>query len=211
MRRIGFLHTAGVHVATFTRLLADADPDATGTHVVDESLLADARAAGIDDALRDRILERLHVLSEGVDAILCTCPTISGAAESLAPRAGVPVVRIDRPMARHAVAAGRRIGVVAAVASTIEPTLALLREEATASAVDVELVPRPCLDAWPHFEREDIDAYLSAVARHVDAVAADVDVVVLAQASMAGAVERCTTDIPVISSPAMGVAAVLAT
>lgn len=211
MTRIGFLHTADAHVATFTRLLADADGDAHGVHVVDASLLADARASGVDDALRGRILDRLRALGANVDAVLCTCSTIGAAAEALADDAGVPVVRVDRPMARHAVTAGRRIGVVAAVSSTIEPTLALLREEAAAAGTDVDLVSLPCLAAWSHFEHGDVDGYLDAVARHVDEVAGDVDVVVLAQASMADAAERCTADIPVISSPAMGVAAVLAT
>ena len=210
MTRIGFLHTADVHVETFTALLAERDPGAAGSHVVDESLLADARAHGMSDALRARILERLRALASDVDAVLCTCSTISGAAEDLAEAAGVPVVRIDRPMARRAVALGGRIGVVVAVESTLEPTLALFHEEATASGADVELVPLPCLDAWAHFEAGDIDAYLDAIASHVDAGAEHVDVVVLAQATMAPAAHRCATTRPVLSSPALGLDAVLA-
>ena len=210
MTRIGFLHTADVHVATFTRLLGDADGGAHGVHAVDESLLADARARGIDDDLRARIGDRLRSLAAETDAVLCTCSTIGGAAEAMAAEVGVPVVRVDRPLAARAVAGGGRIGVVAAVESTLVPTVALLREEARVLGVDVDLDVRPCLDAWSHFERGDVDAYLDAVAVHVDAIAPDVDVVVLAQASMAAAAERCTTDRPVLASPMLGVAAVLA-
>lgn len=206
---VGFLHTADVHVAAFTELLAAADPTASGRHLVDESLLADARAAGVDEILRDRILARLRELAPHVDAVLCTCSTISGAAESLADDAGVRVVRIDRPMAEAAVRAGRRIGVVAAVETTLAPTLALLREEAEAAGVDVDLIELPCLDAWAHFEAGDIDAFLSSVAQHVDAVASGVDVIVLAQASMAAAATSCATDRPVLTSPRMGIDAVL--
>ncbi|HEX4904592.1 MAG TPA: aspartate/glutamate racemase family protein [Acidimicrobiales bacterium] len=210
MTRIGFLHTAELHVDTFTGLLAAADGDAHGVHVVDESLLADARARGIDDDLRDRILRRLRSLAADVDAVLCTCSTISGPAEAMSADVGVPVIRIDRPVAALAVAGGGRIAVVAAVESTLAPTLALLHEEARARGIDVDLDVRPCLDAWAHFERGDVDAYLDAVAAHVDAIAPDVDVVVLAQASMAGAAERCRTGRPVLASPGLGVAAVVA-
>ena len=210
MTRIGFLHTAGLHVDTFTRLLAAADPDAQGVHVVDGSLLDDARRHGIDDALRDRILGRLRSLAADVDAVLCTCSTISGPAEDLSADVGIPVIRIDRPVAARVVGDGGRIAVVAAVESTLAPTVALLHEEAQRQGVDVDLDVRPCLDAWPHFERGDMETYLDAVATHVDAIAPGVDVVLLAQASMAGAAERCTTDRRVLASPILGVAAVLA-
>ncbi len=208
MTTIGFRHTASVHVDTFTRLLADADPSALGRHVVGESLLADARASGVDDALRARLLAQLRSVGE-VDTILCTCSTIGGAAESLALEVGVDVLRVDRPMARAAVGGGGRIGIVAALASTLAPTRALLQEEADAAGAAVELMDLPCLDTWRHFEAGDHDAFLDAIAAHVDALAADVDVVVLAQASMAGAVTRCSTDRPVLASPTLAIDAVL--
>lgn len=210
MTTVGFLHTADVHVATFTRLLSAADATAVGRHVVDETLLADARDRGIDDVIKVRLLDRLRALAPTVDVIVCTCSTISGVAEAAASEIDVPVIRIDRPMAREAVRLGGRIGVVVAVASTLSPTLDLLHEEVEAARADAELVPYPCLDAWAHFEASDDDAYLDAIARHVDAIAGGVDVVVLAQASMAGAAARCSTDRPVLTSPALAIDAALA-
>ena len=61
--------------------------------------------------------------------------------------------------------------------------------------------------AWPRFERGDRDGYLADVAAAVRPRAADTDVVVLAQASMAGA-QPLLADlgVPVLSSPALGVA-----
>ena len=209
MTTVGFLHTADVHVATFTRLLAAADPTAIGRHVVDATLLADARERGVDEELRARVVERLRSLAATVDVIVCTCSTVSGVAEA-AEAVGVPVVRIDRPMAREAVRAGRRIAVVAAVESTISPTLQLLGEEAAAAGVASDLVPRPCFDAWSHFEAGDHDAYLDAIARHVDQIAGDADVIVLAQASMAPAAQRCATTRPVLTSPTVAIEAALA-
>jgi hypothetical protein len=48
------------------------------------------------------------------------------------------------------------------------------------------------------------------MAQHVDAIAESADVVVFAQASMAPATALCRTSTPVLSSPVLGVAAVLA-
>ena len=57
MSTIGFLHTADVHRATFAALVGELAPGAGTVHVVDRSLLADAREQGtIDDALRARLL-----------------------------------------------------------------------------------------------------------------------------------------------------------
>ncbi|MEV4133208.1 aspartate/glutamate racemase family protein [Dactylosporangium sp. NPDC049742] len=198
---IGFLHTADVHVATFRTLLAGVAPDAGGLHVVDAALLEDARA-GVD--VGERVAARLRGLAaDGADVIVCTCSTIGGLAETV--DAGVPVLRVDRPMAEAAVAGGGRVAVVAALASTLAPTTGLLRECAALAGVTVEIVEAPCLDAWALFESGDLDAYVRRVAEHVRAVAATADVVVLAQASMAP-VADLVPDLPVLSSPRTAVA-----
>jgi hypothetical protein len=206
---IGFLHTAEVHVATFRGLFAElAPPGLDDLHLVDESLLADARRTGTAPGLPARLSE---LAAAGADLIVCTCSTIGAAAEALSgkalpggmPSGGVPVLRLDRPMAEAAVAAGDRIAVVATVESTMEPTLALLRETA---GRPVTLVPSPCYTAWRHFEAGDLAAYDEEIAAHVRAVAADADVFVLAQASMAGAA-ALLPGIPVLSSPRAAVAA----
>ena len=200
--RIGFLHTGAVHVDTFTRLLAEAEPSAIGVHVLDESLLSDAQRLGTTDpALLNRIEIRLRQAAEGSDAVLCTCSTLGAVAEAMSSRLGLPVVRVDRPMAAAAVLAGERIGIVASVESTVGPTRQLLEEEAEHQHCKVTLIDLPCPEAWEAFEVGDIDRYLTQIAEHVDGVAPTVDVIVLAQASMAGAVDRCSTQTPVLTSP----------
>jgi glutamate racemase len=211
MATLGFLHTAHVHVATFRALVRAAAPGAADVHVVDESLLADARADGVD-AVRARVAARVGgLVAAGAAVVVCTCSTIGAAAEQA--RAGVPVVRVDRPMARAAVAGGGRVGVVAAVGSTVGPTRALLLEEAAAAGSGAMLVDAPCPAAWALFEAGDVAGYLDAVAAHVDALvrSGGADVVVLAQASMAPVADRFTGGpVPVLSSPAAAVAAAAA-
>ncbi len=204
---IGFLHTAHVHVDTFTELVGS---QAHTRHLVDESLLADAQAHGVDDPLRGRLVGRLHEAAAGCGVVVCTCSTVSGEAERLASHLAVPFIRIDRPLAEVAVSIGRRIAVVAAVESTVAPTSSLLHEVARDENVELGLSFVRCLDAWSHFERGDTHAYLQSIARHVTDFPDAVDVFVLAQASMAGATKYCNVTVPVLSSPALAVEAALA-
>lgn len=200
---VGFLHTSPVHVPTFRDLLAGLDPGAEEVHVVDEQLLADARTRGVDADVEANLHRRLRELADQrPDVIVCTCSTLAGHAEQLSPRLPVPVLRIDRPMAGDAVAAGGRVAVVAAVESTLGPTRQLLEECAAAAGTGARILGAPCLDAWAAFEAGDHAGYLDRVVHHVRGVATSADVVVLAQASMAAAEDLLLDlDVLVVSSP----------
>jgi Asp/Glu/hydantoin racemase len=212
MPTIGFLHTADVHVGTFDRLVAERAPGATTVHEVRADLLDSARRHGLaDPAIATGIAQSVAALeTQGADVIVCTCSTIGGLAERAPATTRVPVLRIDRPMAASAVRQARRIAVVAAVESTIEPTLSLLRDEAVSAGVDVEIESLPCFDAWPLFESGDLDGYHRFIAAHVDAIDESYDVVVLAQATMAQAAVLTAQPGRVRSSPAAAVDAALA-
>lgn len=208
MTTIGFLHTSPLHVAVFRALLAELGPAMTDAQLVDETLLADARERGYDADLERRLLARLGELArrDTPAVIICTCSTVSGHAERLGDQVGVPVLRIDRPLAERAVAGGGRIAVVAAVESTLGPTRALFEACAAAAGTGAVVVDAPCLQAWPLFERGDLAGFHEHVAHHVRGLAPGVDVVVLAQASMAP-VAALLHDlaIPVLSSPRLTV------
>ncbi|MDT9693004.1 arylsulfatase [Streptomyces sp. P9(2023)] len=202
---LALLHTSPVHVPVFDGLRDRHHPGLDLKHLVAEELLVRARADGpeaVADAVRDVLAE---AVADGATAVLCTCSTIGGIAERNAAALGVPVLRVDRPMAAEAVRA-RKVVVVAAVESTLAPTLELLRDESgdPAPSVTTLLVD----GAWAPFLAGDHDGYLDAVAAAVDRVdPAGGGVVVLAQASMADAAERTTTPLPVLSSPRLGLAA----
>jgi Asp/Glu/hydantoin racemase len=247
---IGFLHTADVHVATFTALVEELAPGRPVHHLVDERLLADARAAGgvtaaqaggvtgvraggvtdaraggVTDAraggvtgvraggvtpeLAARVRRRLRELADdGAELIVCTCSTIGAAAEEAAGALGVPVLRADRPMADAAVAAGPRIGVLVTSESTREPTLDLLRESAARAGADVTLTAVLVASAWQHFEAGELEPYHAEIAAAARQLAPTVDVVVLAQASMAPAA-ALIDGVPVLTSPRSAVRAAI--
>lgn len=209
MGGLGFLHTADAHVETFGALMGELAPTLAHRHVVRGDLLDRARREGLRaPGLAEEVRSALGDLAAApVGVVLCTCSTIGGLAEECGAGLGLPVVRVDRAMAELAVRSGRRIAVVAALQSTIAPTRELLAGAAAAAGARVEILDSPCLHVWAAFETGDIAGYYRLIAEHVDAVDPSVDVVVLAQASMAPAAELTRGRRPVLSSPRPGVEA----
>lgn len=211
--QVAFLHTSPVHVATFDRLMQALAPSVAVTHVVDEALLADAQQVGTDNAaLRARVQATMESAAEGgASLVVCTCSTIGALAEQVATAGRFTAARIDRAMADRAVKRGRKVLVVAALASTIGPTEALIRESAQAAQADVTLRSHVAPAAWALFERGDRVGYIAAIAREVRQHCGDADTVVLAQASMAPAAEALVDlGVEVLASPVLGVQAIAA-
>ncbi|WP_216676927.1 aspartate/glutamate racemase family protein [Streptomyces sp. MNP-20] len=211
MVTLALLHTSPVHVPVFDALRDEDHPGLALRHLVHEGLLDRARQEG-PEAVADRlgaVLER--AVAEGAGAVLCTCSTIGGVAEARAAALGVPVLRVDRPMAAAAVTAGPAVTVLATVASTLAPTVALLAEEAERAARPVDVRTVVVDGAWERFAAGDQDGYVSLIAAAVERAAVDgADVVVLAQASMADAAARCAVRVPVLASPRPGLRAAAA-
>ena len=137
--------------------------------------------------------------------ILCTCSTIGASAEKVNHLTDGVIVRIDRPMAEKAVEIGSRIIVAAALESTIAPTRDLILETAKTRRKRVELIEVFCDNAWSRFEAGDLKGYFSEIARNIKDKASEGDVIVLAQASMAGAANLCPEiSVPILSSPEIG-------
>ena len=216
---LAFLHTAQVHVETFSRLLYQCAPDLSAHHLVEESLLDDARAAGgITPSLAKRIQETVQdATTSGAKVVVCTCSTIGGIAEEVGQGRGFISMRIDRAMADVAVRGGKpskrtkRILIAAALPSTLLPTRKLLEDSARKIGAMIAISDLLIEAAWAYFEAGNVDQYQECIATTLMANWKSVDVVVLAQASMAYAVERCSgIPIPIVSSPQLGVQAAVA-
>jgi hypothetical protein len=210
---LALLHTAPAHVETFERLSRELGNAIPIRHEVREGLLADALKAGrITDDVRSATIEAVQSLAlGGAKVVVCTCSTIGSVAEAALVSDRVRVMRIDRPMAQQAVARGGRIAVYAALRSTFEPTVALLRQVASDAKRSIEVAETLCERAWPLFESGDLVGYVREIAATVEATARPTDVIVLAQASMAPAVQ-CLGHlaVPVLSSPKLGLEAAIA-
>jgi hypothetical protein len=209
---LALLHTAQAHVQTFARLAREIDETVPVRHEVQESLLSLARTSGVlSDAVRAAVASAVRELAEsGARLIVCTCSTVGAIAESGGANAGVTVMRIDRPMAEQAVASGRRILVLAALRSTVAPTLSLLRQIAADTHRSPEVVEAVCEQAWQHFEAGNLKEYAVEIAKTIEDAARPTDVVLLAQASMAPAAALVRRpELMILSSPRLGMEAAI--
>jgi hypothetical protein len=205
------LHTLAANMDMFEALVAERRHDVRIRHLVADHLLSEARTAGMTPALVHEVQASMTDLaSTGANVVVCTCSTIGGAAEATETHGRFVAMRIDRPMADRAVMLGPDLLVLAALTSTFGPTRALLEDSARRAAVPLRLHERLVDNAWTHFERGDRERYYQVIA---DALSANLDefgAVVLAQASMAPAAERCPhVSVPILSSPRLGVEAAL--
>jgi aspartate/glutamate racemase len=229
----GLLHTVPALAATFDALVADAVPGAQRQHVVDAWMLETAIAEGVTPAVQARVASHLrHLQDSGAAAVLVTCSSIGEAAEQAARSLTIPVLRVDAPMAAAAIshlptiassinpgdtrsasglseeAMGAMVVVLATNTATLGPTTRLIEREAAAQGVDAGVTATVVEGAAAARAGGDQERHDRLIAEAVRAAAADAgaDVIVLAQASMAAAAESAGVGIPVLTSPAGGVA-----
>lgn len=121
-----------------------------------------------------------------VDAILITCSTMNRSYAAVAQAVRVPVVQIDQPMMEAAVQHGGKILIIATLVTTVNSTLALLRETAQRFGKPADCVGVTVADAWQCLSAGDIVAHNELLARAIrDAQAREkIGCVVLAQLSM---------------------------
>lgn len=200
------IHTTASNEALFRALLEEIAPDTPARHVLAADLLDRATAQGrVTPDIATETKDRMRAaLEDGAAMVLCTCSTLGTCADQMNDSR---VHRIDRAMAQRATARGRRVLVAACVASTLEPTVMLLRESGPQADIETLLMA----DLWPHFQAGERTLYWQGIAERLRASAAGFDCIVLAQASMAGAADLLgNLSIPVLSSPRIGLEAAIA-
>ena len=209
MPRLALLHTAPVIVAPLAKLAASILPEVEIVNLVDETLIKNTIAAG---KLEKPTMRRLIAMAQGAaeagaDVVMVTCSSVGRAAELAAELVDVPVLRIDEAMADEAVERGARIGVLATLPTTLQPTAALLRARAALRGLERVIVEKLCNGAFEAVSRGDGARHDELVAEGLRELAREVDVVVLAQASMARVVDALPEEDrtkPILSSPELG-------
>ena len=186
MPRIAIIHTSPVTVDILKPLAAALIPGAEVVNFVDDSMLAQLLENGGDARVVEGRLTQYAKFAEqvGADVILSACSTVGPLADVLRENVSIPVIRIDEAMAEEAVRRGPRIGVAATILTTMEPTTALLRQKAAEANVEVTLVPCLVDSAFQRLAAGDSAGHDALLTETVIALASEVDVVVLAQASM---------------------------
>ena len=207
---LGFLHTSATLVPVFQKLAAEHLRGIETFHMSDDSLIKDViRRNEVTSLTAKRVAQHIASAEEaGANFILVTCSSIGRAVESAAGQVKVPVLRVDQPMADVAVRTGRRIGVVATLRPTLDPTADLIRRRGEVADCDVAITERLCEGAFAALMSGDTATHDAAVAGALRELSEDCDVIVLAQASMARVADALPDDekpVPVLSSPILAV------
>src|SRR6185295_13052596 len=149
-RKLGLLHTSATLVPIFEQLCKAKLPGVSVFNIVDDSLIKDVIAHGrLRPQTARRVVQHIAAAEDaGAEFIMVTCSSIGRAVETAAEVASVPVLRVDQPMADRAVATARRVGVIATLPTTLEPTADLLRRRAAAAGKNIDMSTRLCDGAY---------------------------------------------------------------
>lgn len=205
-KTLGLIHTSATLVPVFAELCSKYLPGVNVFNIVDDSLIKNTIASGkLTPSTSRRVVNYAASAQEaGADFILFTCSSIGPAVETAAALTGVPVLRVDQPMADKAVQIGKRIGVVATLSTTLEPTSDLVRRRAVAAGKTIEIKSVLCEGAFDALMSGDTESHDQKVSDALKNLVNEVDVIVLAQASMSRVVDSLTaTDkkVPILASP----------
>ncbi len=209
---ITFVHTGEVHVATFESLIKSMNSTFKVNHIVNSGLLEKAMNHYPMNDLQDEIHTIMQLAAKHSRRVVCTCSTIGAMAETTPGVVEGQVIRIDRAMAMKAIEIGGKILVVAALKSTLTPTLDLLNDISKTSDNQVTFDVLCVEEAWGYFKAGNNETYIQSIADAIQSYNEKFDVIVLAQASMAEVSERMNgTLVPILSSPYLGVESIVRT
>lgn len=209
-KTLALIHTSATLVPVFQQLTKVKLPNADTFNIVDDSLVRQIGAkGGITPDISARVAAYIHsAASGGADFILVTCSSIGPAVEAAASSVKVPVLRVDQPMTDAAVQAGKRIGVIATLPTTLNPTSDLVRRRAAAAGKPVELTPRLVEGAFEALMAGDAAKHDALVGAALKELSTQVDVILLAQASMARVVDTLAPAdkrVPIFASPPIAI------
>jgi Asp/Glu/hydantoin racemase len=210
--KVAVLHTSLVFITVeqvINDLLTELLPDTHVMHFVDSDVLATVVREGEISAASVARMGHLAQAAEaaGADVAFSVCSSLGPSMIQARRQVGIPIVQIDEAMASEAVRRGPRVGVLATVSSTLGPTADLVTAKAAEAGTDVSVRKHLVEGAFDLLMQQKREEHDTAVAEAARVLAGDVDVIVLAQASMSRLERRLADETarPVLSSPRLGV------
>ena len=196
-RSLAMIHTVSGLIQVFDALAKRHLPLWHGFSLLDESLLQSTIRDGSLSKLTMRRLTGMiwSAADAGAQAIVVTCSSLGSAVDAARPLCPVPLFRIDEGMALAAVGHGPRIGVLATLGTTLVPTSDLIQRTAQRLGRDCTLTAQTAEGAFERLRLGDAEGHDLVVAQGLGDLAQRVDVIVLAQASMARALASVKDDL----------------
>jgi Asp/Glu/hydantoin racemase len=214
MTKVAIIHTSPATVEVFKSLAEEMIPGCTVVNFVDDSVIPQLiENGGNVGEVSNRLIQYARNAEEiGADVILEACSSVGEVVAEMQAAVNLPIVRIDDAMAEEAVRRGERIGVAATLHTTLQPTLRLIQQKAEAAGKRVTLEPVLAAEAFQRLMAGDQEGHNEILAAALLELVHTVDVVVLAQASMARVLPRLPQELQgkFLTSPRLGMARVAA-
>ena len=207
MKHITLIHTIESVYHTFPQLLKKAfEPEEIEiSSIVDEFLYKNIKKTGSFTMANRRklMLDILSAEAENPDVIIVTCSSLTPYVGEVMDSFKTPIVRIDSNMCKLAAEKGNKIAVIATASTTVGPTVSFIQSFADQLGKKIEIKTVLDENAKVELESGNVDKHDTMIAE-MAATCPDCDVVVLAQASMATALEKTEKLCPktlVLTSP----------
>ena len=209
MKKIAMVYTGAGVVYTLSGMAKEMYPDSEIMNLLDDTLIGDCVKAGeMTKDVRRRLMNIFQYAYEaGANCILLTCSSVGEAAYTGSQLLPVPILRIDDPMAREAVERAHRIGVIATLSTTLNPTCDLVQRWAQKLNREVDIVRGLAEGAYEAVISGDGERHDAIIAQTAAQLSGRCDIFLLAQASMARMEQKLSqiTGKPVYSSPRSGI------
>jgi Asp/Glu/hydantoin racemase len=207
---VALIHAVMPAIQPMREAMGRGLPQARVLNLLDEGLLSEVeRRGGLVPECVDRLATQVGLAIEaGADAVLLTCTAYSPVVDEIQARfPSVPVFPVDKVMVEAAVGQAARIGVLGTVPAGIAQQREMLRQAAAAAGKTIEVIESVHPAAFTALQRGDRAEHDRILLEALPALAAQVDLVLLGQASMAHLASQIPADLgkPVLSSPDLAV------
>jgi aspartate/glutamate racemase len=192
MTKLAIIHTTSATVDSMKALAAEILLNCELVNFVDDSILPQLGQNGGDlTEVEERLVHYARFAEQvGADVILEACSSVGELVAKMQSAVSIPIVRIDEEMAGQAVSRGAQLGVAATLPTTLQPTTRLLYAKAQMAGKKVEVTPLLIEGAYQKLMAGDREGHDNLLVEKLQELSRTVDVVVLAQASMARVLPR---------------------
>ena len=209
-KRIVLIHAVATAIPPIRDAFKEGWPEAEISNLLDDGLTG---ALSREGGLTPRIVQRIcdlatYAARTGADGILFSCSAFTPAMDVAKELVTIPVLKPDEAMIAAALESGRRIGVVATMPATAPTQAAQLQAAAAERGKTIQVETAAVPEALKALNAGDTATHDRLVAEAAERLAPRVDVICLAQFSMARAraVAQARVRVPVLTSPAAAVA-----
>lgn len=193
------IHNSLVLVEPLKIAFKEILPEVETLNIIDESLLRTLLKFGKIDYKGIKRVCQYTIFAEemGADVVLMTCSSLADSVDVARRLVHIPVLKINESMIDEAVKIGDRVAILGTLSSVIEPTVRILKDKAEDAGKKLEIKTILCEDAFKALLSGDTTGHDRMVLEYIKRISKQVDVIVLAQGSMARLVPMIDEDIKI--------------